>query len=516
MSGVAPRLPIGIQTFREIRGKDSRYVDKTAHLRNLIRDGKHFFLSRPRRFGKSLLIDTLKELFECNEPLFRDLAIHGEWDWETPHPVIRIDFAGRSFTEGDALAVYLAAQLDDVERATALESPYATAPERFSYLIKTLAEAAGRRVVVLVDEYDKPILDALTMPELAKANRNALRSFYATIKANEAYIRFTFIAGVSKFSKVSVFSDLNNLTDITLDRPYSSICGYTDADLDRVFAAELEGLDRASVREWYNGYSWRGDERVYNPFDILLLLRSREFRAHWFETGTPRCLIDHLVRERIETPKLDRMVATEQLLSAFDVEHIAAEALLFQTGYLTIVGEENPDGRTRFRLGYPNREVRQGLNDHLLSALLPETRGLLEHGDALRKALSEADFANLELLIRSLFAGIPYNWHVNNPIADYEGYYASVCYSHFLAAGLDARVEDVDSRGRADMALRFAQRIYIFEFKVKEQAGGSALAQLRIRRYADKYRHLGDPIHLVGVEFSAADRNVAVFAAEHA
>ena len=329
-----------MQTFRKLREEDCYYVDKTPYIERLLDEGSHYFLSRPRRFGKSLFLDTLKELFEGNEALFTGLHIHdrGDWNWSVRHPVVRLDFAGGSFKDPGYLQTNLAAQLDGMELATGVSPRYDTAPERFGYLIRSLHELSGQRVAVLVDEYDKPILDALETPEIARANRDYLRGLYGVIKARDAHVRFTFVTGVSKFTKVSLFSDLNNLTDITLDPAYSSICGYTEGDLETVFAPELAGLDRERVREWYNGYSWLGAEKVYNPYDVLLLLRRRKFAAHWFETGTPAFLVDTLFERRVASVSLDEMMGTEELLSAFDVGRIGTEALLFQTGYLTITG----------------------------------------------------------------------------------------------------------------------------------------------------------------------------------
>ena len=511
------KLPIGIQTFREIREEGYYYVDKTAYACRLVDEGKHYFLSRPRRFGKSLFVDTLKELFEGNESLFRGLAVHDRWDWPVRHPVVRLDFSGRNFTESGHLDVNLAAQLDAMERRAGVGAPYPAGPERFGHLLETLHERSGQRVAVLVDEYDKPILDALAKPELARAHRDALRGLYSAIKFSDAHVKFTLLTGVSKFSKVGIFSGLNNLIDITLDPAYSAICGYTDADLDSVFAPELPGLDRDEIRRWYNGYGWRGGEKVYNPFDILLLFRQREFKAHWFETGTPRFLIDTLLRRGVASPELDGMIGTDALLSAFDVDEMATEALLFQTGYLTIRDVEECGGRTRYRLDYPNHEVRQSLNEHLLHALLPESSRRTAEGGPLRELLAANDFEGLEALFRSFFAGIPYQWHVKNDVARYEGYYASVFYSWFAATGLDVRVEDSTSQGRLDMAVRYNEQIYLFEFKTVGKAPeGGALAQLAEKGYADKYRNLGQPIHLVGVEFSREERNVAAFAVERA
>ena len=511
------RLPIGIQTFREVREENCYYVDKTAYIRRLLDEGKHYFLSRPRRFGKSLFLDTLKEAFEGNEPLFAGLAIHDRWDWSVRHPVLRLDFSGASFHEPDALRDDVMAQLNALEDEAEVVPRDEAAPARFRRLMKVLHERSGQRVAVLIDEYDKPILDALEVPEVARANRDFLRGLYSTVKFADAHIRFTFITGVSKFSKVSLFSGLNNLKDITLDPRHSALCGYTEADLDTVFAPELPGLDRDQIRDWYNGYSWRGDEKVYNPFDILLLFDSREFKAHWFETGTPTFLVETLCKRHVSSLALGEMVGSDELLSTFDVDAIATEALLFQTGYLTITDAENLGGESVYRLGYPNREVRQSLNRSLLRYLVQDSTRQMANSVRLYRLLEANDFAGLKTLFHAFFASIPYEWYSNNDIARYEGYYASVFYSYFAALGLDITVEDSSNHGRLDMAVRFNGHVYLFEFKVVEMASaGAAIAQLKDRRYADKYRALDQPIYLIGVEFSKDERNVVAFDVEPA
>ena len=505
------RLPIGIQTFREIREENYYYVDKTAYIQRLRDEGKHYFLSRPRRFGKSLFLDTLKELFEGNEPLFKGLYIHDHWDWSVRYPVIRLSFGSGNFKESGDLQANLLDQLAAIERRTGVVVEAETVPGRFAYLIEALHDRAGQPVAVLVDEYDKPILDALEIPEVARANRDFLRGLYATIKDSDAYIKFTFLTGVSKFSKVSLFSGLNNLKDITLDVRYSAICGYTDADLDTVFAPELPGFDRDEIRRWYNGYSWLGEE-VYNPFDILLLFDSRRFGAWWFETGTPTFLVETLISRRVETLTLDNLLGNDELLSTFDVDHIATEALLFQTGYLTIRHTEPRGSRIYYRLGYPNQEVRQSLNESLLNHLTGNPTQQAEHIARLYDLLLVNDFAGLENLFKAFFASIPYQWHTKNDIANYEGYYASVFYSYFASVGFDIVVEDSSSHGRLDMAVRFNDNVYLFEFKVVELAPeGTAMAQLKQKRYADKYRDRGEPIHLIAVEFSRETRNLVAF-----
>ena len=521
------RLPIGVQTFRTIRETDSYYVDKTPWIERLV-EGGHYLLSRPRRFGKSLLLDTLKELFEGNEPLFRGLAIHDRWDWPARHPVVRLSFGAGDYREPGYLREEVGAQLEDAEAQVGIEARGRPAPVRLRRLLRELHARTGRRAVLLVDEYDKPILDPLFSGSPddngdpagrteARRNRDYLRGLYAVIKEADADLRFSFLTGVSKFSKVSLFSGLNKLKDITLDRRYAAICGYTDTDLDTVFAPELPGLDRERIREWYNGYCWRGEERLYSPFGVLLLFDTREFGAHWFETGSPTFLIESLFRRRIATPWLDGLVTSTDLLSAFDVEHIGAEALLFQTGYLTITGETTVGARTQYRLGYPNLEVRQSLNEHLLRRFDPDSGRVEENRTRLHRLLETNDTAGMKALFHAFFAGIPHQWHTKNDIANYEGYYASVFYSYFTGLGAEVTVEDSTNLGRLDMAVHYAGRIWLFEFKVIEQSGaGSALAQLKERRYADKYRGGEAPVRLVGVEFSSADRNITRFDVEDA
>ena len=560
------RLPVGIQTFRQIREEGYYYVDKTTYARQLAEDaGKHYFLSRPRRFGKSLFVDTLKEVYEGSEPLFRGLAVHDIWDWSKHHPVVRLSFAGGNFKRPGALVESASAQIDDIGRHAGLDCGPGSAPVRFRRLIQALHERTGERVVVLVDEYDKPILDARGEPEdsaderapaaderaaapapnaQARANHDDLRGLYGSIKDCDAHVELSFITGVTKFSKVSLFSDLNFLTDLTLNPHYAAICGYTEEDLDTVFAPELPGLDRSQIRAWYNGYNWRGNENVYNPWAILHLFASREFKAHWFETATPRFLIDTLIGRGFSAPDLEGLHADDDLLSAFDVASVATEALLFQTGYLTIAAEEkDPDGVPLYHLCYPNREVRRGLNRGLLDALAPNWRSA-GSGIALRRTLAAEDWAGLEALFRKLLAGIPHDWHRRNEIARYEGYWSSVFYAWFQASMDGVAVEDATSRGRLDLAVVLGGNAYLFEFKVAERVVGSslpasaggnpapedseapsrstapadsaALAQLKARCYADKYRAPGRAVHLIGVEVGAETRDITAFDVEQA
>jgi hypothetical protein len=509
------KLPIGIQTFREIREEDYYYVDKTPLALKLIREGKYYFLSRPRRFGKSLFLDTLAELFEGSRPLFAGLYAEDRWDWDTCYPVIRISFAGGRMEQRPELERRIHWLLEQNRQRLQVDCPDRNdIPACFADLIQAVHAKYGQRVVILVDEYDKPILDNLTTPEVAKAMREGLRNLYSVIKDQDAHTKFAFLTGVSKFSKVSIFSGLNNLRDITVSKDYSALCGYTDADVDSVFAPELEGLGRQQIRDWYNGYNWTG-ESVYNPFDLLLLFKERVFRNYWFETGTPTFLIDVLTQRNQWLPDLEQREVTEDLLSAFDVDTMATEALMFQAGYLTINRTENLGGSLFYILGYPNREVREALTGGLLRAWSPDGQATVSNRIRLYRLLEANDFDGLRNLFQAHFASIPHDWYRKNPIAQYEGYWASIFYAYFAALGLDIRLEDVTNQGRLDMTLLFNNQFWLFEFKVVELVPeGRAMEQLKAKRYADKYRALKQPIHLIGIEFSKDERNLVAFGVE--
>lgn len=516
IDSVRKKLPLGIQTFSEIISEGHYYVDKTRAGHQLITEGKYYFLSRPRRFGKSLFLDTLKELFECNEPLFRGLYIHDKWNWSEPAPVIRISLGGGVLKTPEALDQLLQQILDEHERRFDLPARYQESRSRLRDLIGRLYQQTGRKVVVLIDEYDKPVLDNIDADgAMLTSLREGLKNIYIVIKECDAHIRFAFVTGVSKFSKVSLFSGLNNLEDITLDPAYSAICGYTDDDLDRVFAPELPGLDREQIRRWYNGYNWLG-ESVYNPFDLLRLFRRRVFHAWWFESATPTFLIKLMTERGFFTPNLAALHTGPDLISSFEVDAITPEALLFQTGYLTIKDAmQMPSGTWRYTLCYPNREVETCLNAALLGGYINDAGQSDQNRFRLEELLLAADIKGMQDLFTAFFASIPHHWHTRNEIARFEGYYASVFYSYFAALGFELRVEDVTSLGRIDMTLKLPQQIYLFEFKVVESmATGRALQQLKDKAYADKYRADGLPIYLIGVEFSSSQRNVVGFEAE--
>lgn len=513
------QLPVGIQTFSKIREGGYYYVDKTPIIEQLVNEGGFYFFSRPRRFGKSLLLDTLRCLFEGRQELFDGLYIHDRWDWKQTNPVIRLSFGSGVMRNREELDERIRDQFKVARETLGLGTGYTTdISGEFAALIREAHAQYGQQAVLLIDEYDKPILDNILDADRARELREGLKNLYSVIKDADPHLRLVLITGVSKFSKVSLFSGLNNLRDITLLADYATICGYTDVDIDTVFAPELPGLDREQIRQWYNGYRW-GDGRVasvYNPFDVLLLLQNREFGPYWFESGTPTFLVDVLKQRGIFTPRLDRMQSKAQLLNQFDVDDISTEALLFQTGYITIKDVQEPvPGYKLYSLGFPNREVESSLNDVLLPVLGINRNQAQIHQLALLDVLQRKDLNDLHAHLKSLYAGLPYDWYRNNPIAQYEGHYASIFYSHFAALGLAVTVEDASNHGRVDMAVDFDGHIYLFEFKVVEQLPeGKALEQIKAKGYASKYLACGKPIHQIGVEFSSKQRQIVGFDVE--
>ncbi|WP_291322101.1 ATP-binding protein, partial [Desulfonatronospira sp.] len=452
---------------------------------------------------------TIKAAFEGKQELFQGLYLEDCWDWSRVNPVVHVSFGSGVVRNINELETTFDEILYDHSREYGIEYVKQSLKGRFAELIHSLHEKSGRKVVILVDEYDKPILDNIENTETAVAIREELKNYYSVIKDADLYIKFVFITGVSKFSKVSLFSGLNNLEDITVDHKFSDICGYTQAELESVFADLLEGVDLEEVRQWYNGYNWLGKE-VYNPFDILLYLKSKEFSNYWFETGTPSFLIKMLHSRKYVIPSLESLQASEKLLGSFDMERIEVETLLFQTGYLTIKSAQQIAGGRRFFLGYPNLEVRRSLTDSLLTYLTGTMAESENAKFAAYDALLANDLDSLKAIFHAFFASIPADWYRRNQLSKYEGYYASVVYCYFAALGLDVRPEEPTSKGRLDLAVGFQGRVYILEFEVVELAGeGRPLEQIKARGYAEKYA--GQEVYLIGVEFSHQERNVVGF-----
>jgi len=509
------RLPIGIQTFADIIQDNYLYVDKTEHVANLTESPKgYYFLSRPRRFGKTLFLDTLRALFEGRRDLFKGLYIYDKWDWEITFPVIYITFTDGILKTEQDFTDKLEELMKENGRRLGIEYEYALTDRRcFKELITRTFEKYEQKVVILIDEYDKPMLDNVTNPEAARLMRDKLRDFYSVIKAVDSCLRFVFLTGVSKFSKVSIFSGLNTLEDISLDTKYATICGYTQNDLKTSFASHLVGVDMELLRKWYNGYNFLG-EKVYNPFDILLFIsKNHTYLNYWFSTGTPTFLIDLIKTQKYYLPALENQEVTEAMMESFDIDHLDIVAILFQSGYLTIHSACVKHGRMRYKLCYPNLEVRTALSEHLIIYLTGNSAPIVRNQDNLLEPLYAGDLPGLKLGISTLFSSIAYDNFTNNRIQEYEGYYASVIYAYFSALGVDELIaEDHTNKGRIDLTLKVEGKIYIFEFKVVEDdtSTSNALEQIKERQYAKKYKGQGE-IYLVGIEFSKTERNVEKF-----
>ncbi len=500
-------LPIGIQTFRDIIEGGFLYVDKTRWIYELVRYPKGvYFLSRPRRFGKSLLISTLSEIFAGHRELFRGLWLYNaDYPW-TPHPVIRVDFSLERVRTAEELSAMLTDYLHEIAEMHGIT----LRGSRYAQLLRELLRklAARGKVVVLIDEYDKPIIDNLENTAEVRQIRDVLKGFYIVLKGMDAYLRFVLLTGVSKFSKVGVFSGLNNLQDITMSNRYAAMLGITHQELTRDFAehiaafAEELGTERdaliAKIRRWYDGFCFsRACHRVYNPFSLLMLFSHHEFRSYWFETGTPSFLVELIRRdERFDVTRMDDLLVEELAFSTYEVDRLRPLPLLFQTGYLTIKGYEGGDAQL-YRLGYPNREVANAFSQLLLEAF-----GSVEREMAgaylwqLIRALRRTDLPRFFEVLDVFFANIPYDIHIRQ-----ERYYQTIFFLIFKLLGLKVEAEVRTSRGRIDAVVEVAEAVYVFEFKLRDDPE-AALAQIEDRRYLDKYRDRGKPLFAIGVQFS--------------
>ena len=502
------KLPIGISTLKDIIEEGYLYVDKTDIALDLIENGRYYFLSRPRRFGKSLFLDTLKTIFDGDKEVFKGLSIYdNDYKFEK-HPIIRISFNSGRFKSKDDYEQRIFEILNFNQKQLDIEcDANMSSSGCFENLIQKAYEKYDKKVVILVDEYDKPILDNIEDKEIAKLMREELKNFYSVIKSSDEYIKFVFITGVSKFSKVSLFSGLNNIQDITLHKNYSTICGYTQNDIETTFKEHLKGQDFEKIKRWYNGYKFLG-EGVYNPFDILLFISNGfEYRNYWFSTATPTFLLKLIEKNNYFLPNLEDIVKDEAMLNSFDVDYIELETLMWQTGYLTIEKSlESYDGM-EYYLGIPNQEVKISLMSSIADFMSKiQTPKIIKN--AIYKSLYNADIDNLEKSFKSLFASIPYNLFTNNKMYEYEGYYVSVFYAYLKAMGIDIVAEDITNKGRIDLTVKMPEAIYICEFKVD---GSDALQQIKDKKYYEKNLDEQKEIYLVGIEFDTNDRNISKF-----
>jgi hypothetical protein len=359
-------LPLGISTLSKLLENNCIYVDKTEYAHKLVTQSGAFFLSRPRRFGKSLFVDTLKEIFEGNQKLFEGLYIYDKWDWSKKYPVIKLDFVtggGGNLAEFD-IRISEMLRMNGKRLGVTLNSTDYVG--KFGELISEAAAKYGQRVVVLVDEYEKPLLDNIDNPQIARELVSVLNNLYSVLKEQAANLQFVFMTGVTNYSKAIMFSGLNHFEDITINKTYSSIFGYTDKELQHHLSEYLADKDLEVLKQWYNGYNWTGPDTVYNPNDILLFLDSHVFRNYWFETGTPSFLIKLFKKHQYLLPDLDNIEVSEQILSSFDMDSHNPITLLFQTGYLTIEKTFIQDGRLAFRLKIPNKEVQLSLGIYFI------------------------------------------------------------------------------------------------------------------------------------------------------
>ena len=513
------KLPIGIQDFAKLRRGDHVYVDKTEHIHRLINTGSYLFLSRPRRFGKSLLTSTLRELYLGNREPFVGLWIEDQVDWQ-PYPVIYVDMNAIDY-RNHSLEEELSETILAIAEQYQLALTTTTSKNRFTELIQTLSQSG--QVVVLIDEYDKPITDLLEEPDKAAQHVKTLKNFYGVLKSQDRYLHQVFITGVSKYGKVSIFSDLNNLYDVTLDPAFATLTGYTQEEVQHYFKEHLAALPGKmkrspealleEIKYWYNGYSWDAVTSVYNPFSLMSFFRMGSLRNYWFSTGTPTFLTQQLKKEQTAAYELTRMSAPETLLASGDIRHVDIVALLFQTGYLTVKGiEEQPLREPRYWLGFPNQEVAISFQQYLLAEYLeePVNKVARSYVFPLSDSLVDADWDQFFALIQTVFASIPYSL-----FSQQEKYFHSIVHVLLGTTGMLVHSEVQTSQGRIDTVVDTPDRTLIFEFKI-DQPVATALQQMRDQGYADRFRQSGKDTLLIGVSFDSAERSIGVWKVEEA
>ena len=512
---VKKRLPLGIQTFAKIRNKAKNYayVDKTKLALRLVDADGYRFLSRPRRFGKSLFLDTLAELFKGSKEMFEGLYAYDKWDWETKYPVIKLSLGGCNVSSKEELEEKLRDLV--LENASELKVQLTTESTRsslmFRDLIRRTHDTYNQFVVILIDEYDKPLLDNIECDNLEQI-QVALQSFYSEIKDNDAFVKFGFITGISKFSQMSFFSHLNNLTDITLDPAYATITGYTQADLEGVFDEFLEGVDLDEVRRWYNGYNFLGTP-VYNPFDVLTFFdQGNVFKNYWWNTGRQSFLTHMLEKRNYYLPNLENIEVGSEILDAFNINDINLVALLWQSGYLTFdTVSQNPISKEfSYKMKVPNLEIQSSLNllfsNYLTGNLTQDIRPRTD----ILMALYEHKFDLVEQSIHTLFSSIVYDNYTGNNRCNFEGYYASVIFAYISALGVPVIAEDHSNMGRADMTMFLPNSIIVIEFKI-DMPSEAAIEQIKTKKYCEKYANDGRDIYMIGMSFDSEQRNIIEF-----
>ena len=516
--------PIGIQNFEKIRRDGYFYVDKTALVYRLAKSGSYYFLSRPRRFGKSLLLSTLEAYFEGKKELFAGLAIEQlEKDWGR-YPILHLDLNARQYENIGSLLEELNKYLEIWEQA--YDSPFGDRKpeERFFQVIRRAYEKTGQRVVILIDEYDKPLLQAIGKPELQEAYRSLLKAFYGVMKSADGFIRFAMLTGVTKFSKVSVFSDLNNLEDISFRRTYNELCGISEQELQDNLGNELPEFSRSSglteselcdkLRRYYDGYHFAPDTAgIYNPFSLLHAFKNREFGNYWFATGTPSYLVELLKRNHYDLDRLAHEETDAETLDGVDSVDSDPIPVIYQSGYLTIKGYDPRFGT--YRLGFPNLEVEEGFVKYLLPyyANVSASKTPFEIGRFVRE-IEGGDYDAFFHRLQSFFADTPYETITGlKPERDTELHYQNVLFIIFRLIGLYTKVEYHTNRGRIDLVLETDRYIYVMEFKLNGTAE-EALQQINDKQYIQLFIADGRKIVKIGVNFSSETRNIEKWVVE--
>jgi hypothetical protein len=504
-------LPISIQDFRSMRTGNFVYVDKTKHLYPIAEKQGAYFLSRPRRFGKSLLVSTLKELFSGQRDLFEGLWIHNNWNWQQTYPVLHISFTAINY-QAHGLADGLSLYLLDLAKQYDIALTTKHFKDQFKELLYQLHTHQGQ-VVILIDEYDKPIIDYLEYGNLdtATTHRNTLKTFYSVLKDASPIIRFLFITGVSKFSKVSIFSDLNHLDDLTLHPDFSTLTGYTQPELELYFDDYIQAAQKKlkisretlldMMRLWYNGFSWDGDNKVYNPFGTLNFLNQKRFHNFWFSTGTPTFLLEQM--KKSNRFAVENTTVTSDTLDKFDVDTVGIIALLFQTGYLTV--KHIDPLSDEITLDYPNKEVRESIYRFMMSELVSHPQRF-DMGTAIKDLVTSLNTGNLsdtKAIINTLLADLPYETYTHQS----EGLYQGLLHFMFQLVGISLQSEVHMSRGRADTVVQTASHVYIFEFKFNKTAQ-QALDQIEQKSYAAKYKLSKKNIIGIGINFDEKTRQI--------
>ncbi len=478
------KLPIGISDFRELITNNYIYVDKTKYIYEIISSSKYIFISRPRRFGKSLLLSTIEYLYEGYKDLFNNLYIQNIWDWNKTFPVIKIDLSTDIKRTSELYElIYNELEFNYNKNQLEFKKEVKHLGLLFKNLIIKIYQKYNKQTVILIDEYDKPILDVIENKEEAEEVRKTLKEFYSVLKGLDKYIKFVMVSGVSKFAKVSLFSGLNQLKDISLDKRYGNICGYTQSELEYYFKEYLEGVNIEEIKEWYNGYNFLS-ENVYNPFDVLLYLDKKEIRNYWYETGTPSFLIKLIKQKQYDITELENLKADEGLLNKFDIEGIEIEALMFQTGYLTIKNSIQTEYGILFELGFPNKEVKISFNRDILYQMVKQKTEINIIATKIIEILKNEKIQELKDEIEILISSISYMYLKE------EYSYVIAVFSMFYSTGLNVITEDNTHKGRIDLTIIVNRKIvYIMEFKVlnNKKEKGKALKQIKEKEYFKKY-----------------------------